>query len=161
MNRDYVDRFKNKVVDEECVYFENNHKYSIEQKIALAELGECLDELSSDESDAVRFAVIKAIDKILKNKGVQIFYTYKNDTTEYFVIPCREEKILKAMTEDKSERIRNYALSVLNWQRARAYYKKEGSFTDISEDLYVRKIHKKLMNNAINPIPTCYELGYL
>lgn len=162
IDRNYVEQFKNQIANEdECVYFEITEKGSAEQRLALAELGECLEELSYDECEEVRFAVLRTIDGILKEKRILLFHTFEDGEAVYFVIPSKEEQITEKMKQDESERVRNFATSVLCWQQARAHYKRFGGSSDVSKDLYIRRAHKKLINKNMQPIPTCFELGYL
>ena len=162
IDRNYVEELKRQLADEdECVYFEIIEKGCVEQRLALAEIGELLGELAYDDCKDVRFAVLRSIDKVLKEKRVLLLHTFENGEAVYFTIPSREEQIVRKMTEDEDEKVRSFAESVLAWQQARAHYKRFGGSDGVGKELYVRRAHRKLVNKQLQPVPTCFELGYL
>lgn len=185
IDREYVKQFKEEIKgSENSICVEIVTKGSVEQKIAVAELGEYLEELArdknadvriaavlnganplemvKDEDEDVRFAVLRALDQAMKRQHILLFRTFdKCGDVIYFVIPSKARRAVEEMTGDDSNKVSNLAKSVLNWQRARDHYERFGGSESISEDLYVKRAYKKLQEGKLQPVPTCIELGLL
>ena len=185
IDRNYINRIKDEIRDEDgCVFDEITLNGSAEQKIAVAELGYNLDELSLDEDPDVRisavlnganplsmtkeedknvkFAVLRALENQMKEKKVLLFKTFdKYGELTYFVIPSKARRAVESMFSDEDETVRKLALSVLNWQRARDHYERFGECEDMDKELYLKKAHRKLQEGKLQPVPTCFELGFL
>lgn len=185
IDRARVKQFKEKIKGlENSVYVDIVTKGTAEQKIAIAELGKYLEELSKDESadvriaavlnganplemvmdedENVRFAVLRALDQAMKRQHILLFKTYdKYGEIIYFVIPSKARRAVEEMTKDESEKVSNLAKSILNWQRARDCYERSGFSSDEGKDLYLKRAYKKLQEGEFQPVLTCTQPEFL